>query len=94
MSDIRDIANLSDLWCFHIKEPLFLVKNVKINTDNIKKIGNATYTFEYNKTTFTKFYGSKVWFSKFTLQDELSFGGDIIVDMICKFKKVDAENEY
>ena len=90
-TDIRDVANLKDLWCFHIKEPLFLVKDVRINTDDVKKIGNATYTFKHNKTIFTKFYGSKVWFSNFILQDELSFGGDIIVDMICKFKKIKSE---
>lgn len=87
-SDIRDISTLEDLWCFDIKEPLFLVKNVKINTDDIKKIGNATYTFNFNKTIFTKFYGSKVWFSNFKLENELPFGGDIEVDIICKFKKV------
>ena len=90
-ADIRDIADLKDLWCFHIKEPIFLVKDVRINTDDVKKIGNATYTFNHNKTIFTKFYGSKVWFSNFILQDELSFGGDIIVDMICKFKKIKNE---
>ena len=87
-SDIRDISTLEDLWCFDIKEPLFLVKNVKINTDDIKKIGTATYTFNFNKTIFTKFYGSKVWFSNFKLENELPFGGDIEVDIICKFKKV------
>ena len=86
-SDIKDIANLKDLWCFDIKEPLFLVKNIRINTGDIKKIGNATYTFKFNKTTFTKFFGSKVWFSKFKLEDELPFGGDIKADIICKFKK-------
>jgi len=90
-SDIKDIADLGDLWCFDIKEPLFLVKNIRINTNDIRKVGNATYTFKSNKTIFTKFYGSKVWFSNFILQNELPFGGDIIVDMICKFKKVKSE---
>ena len=86
-SDIKDIANLKDLWCFDIKEPLFLVRNIKLNTDDIKKIGNATYTFKFNKTIFTKFFGSKVWFSNFILEDELPFGGNINVDIICKFKE-------
>ena len=94
VSDIISIANLSDLWCFHIKEPIFLVKNVRIHTDNIKKIGNATYTFDYNKVTFTKYYGSRAWLGKFTLQEELSFGGDIIVDMICKFKKIGGQDTF
>ena len=87
-SDIKTIADLKDLWCFHIKEPLFLVRDVKINTDDIDKIGNATYTFKFNKTIFTKFYGSKVWFSNLILQEELPFGGDIKLDLICKFRKV------
>ena len=91
-SDIRDIADLKDLWCFDIKEPLFLIKDVRIDTDSIKKIGNATYTFKFNKTIFTKFYGSKVWFSNFILREELPFGGNIKVDMICKFRKVKNEN--
>ena len=86
--DIKEISNFKDLWCFDIKEPLFLVKDVRIHTEEIKKIGNAIYTFKHHKTIFTKFYGSKVWFSNFILEDELPFGGEIKLDMICKFKKV------
>ena len=87
-SDIKEISNFKDLWCFDIKEPLFVVRDVRIHTEEIKKIGNATYTFKYHKTIFTKFYGSKVWFSNFILENELPFGGEIKLDMICKFKKV------
>ena len=86
-ADMKDIAELSKLWCFDIKEPIFLIKNININTNDIDKIGNATYTFENDKTIFTKHFGSKVWYETLMLREELPFGGDIILDVICKFKK-------
>ena len=92
-SDISSIIEFEKLWCFDIKEPLFLVKGIKINTDDIKKVGNATYTFNFNKTMFTKFYGSKVWFSNFKLEDELPFGGDIEVELICRFRNTKGERK-
>lgn len=85
-ADIKEVANLSRLWCFDIKEPTFLVKNISINTKDINKIGNATYTFKSDKTIFTKHFGSKVWYETLLLRDKLPFGGSILVDMICKFK--------
>ena len=92
-SDISSIIEFEKLWCFDIKEPLFLVKGIKINTNDIKKVGNATYTFNFNKTMFTKFYASKVWFSNFKLEDELPFGGDIEVELICRFRNTKGERK-
>ena len=42
---------------------------------------------------FTKFYASKVWFSNFKLEDELPFGGDIEVELICRFRNTKGERK-
>lgn len=87
LAEVKAVAQYEDLWCNNIKAPLFIVKSVKMSTDDIEKIGNATYTFKIGDVKFTKNYGSGVWFKDVTLYDELPFGGDIIADIVCKFRK-------
>lgn len=84
---VKAIANYEELWCNSIKAPLFIVKDVKLDTKDIEKIGNATYTFKIGDVKFIKNYGSKVWFERISLADELPFGGRLVADIVCKFRK-------
>lgn len=87
LADVKAVAKYEDLWCNNIKAPLFLVKGVKIKSADIEKIGNATYTFKVGDVKFTKNFGSKQWYSDVTLEEELPFGGDLICDIVVKFRK-------
>lgn len=87
MSDVKDIGNYENLWCNHIKEPLFLVKNVKMKTSQIEKIGNSTYIFKIGDVNFTKTFGSGVWYKSLIHEDELPFGGAIIADIVFSIRK-------
>ena len=87
MSDVKDIGNYENLWCNHIKEPLFIVKNVKMETSQIEKIGNSTYVFKIGDVNFTKTFGSGVWYKSLIHEDELPFGGAIIADIVFSIRK-------
>lgn len=87
LAHVKAIAEYEKLWCNNIKAPLFVVKNVRMNTEDIEKVGNATYKFDIGSVRFTKNYGSKVWYQSVIQSEELPFGGDIIADIVCKFRK-------
>lgn len=87
LADVKDIAKYEDLWCNNIKAPLFMIKDVKLKSADIEKIGNATYTFKIGDVKFTKNFGSKKWYQDVTLEEELPFGGNLICDIVVKFRK-------
>lgn len=87
LSDVKAIAKYEDLWCNNIKAPLFIVTDVRLDTNNIDKIGNATYTFKIGDVKFTKNFGSKIWYEEVVQKEKLPFGGAIIADIVCKFRK-------
>lgn len=87
LAHVKAIGEYEQLWCNNIKAPLFIVKDVAMNTDDIEKIGNATYTFKIGDVKFTKNFGSKVWYESVIQSEALPFGGDIVADIICKFRK-------
>lgn len=87
LAHVKSIAQYEKLWCNNIKAPLFIVKDVRMSTDDIEKVGNATYTFKIGDVKFTKNFGSKKWYEKVIQLEKLPFGGDIIADIVCKLRK-------
>lgn len=87
LSEVKPIAELEELWCNNVPSPLFVVKDVRLHTNNIEKIGNATYTFKLGDVKFTKNFGSKVWYEDVIKINLLPFGGNIIADIVCRFRK-------
>lgn len=87
LQDVIDIAELDDLWCNSIPAPLFAIKGIRVHTSDIKKIGNATYTFRLDGITYTKNFGSKVFYENLIKKDSLPLGGNIEIDIIAKFRK-------
>lgn len=88
IQDIQDIADLQDLWCNSIKEPQFVIRNIKIHTRDIQKTGVANYKFKHNNCYYIKNFGSKVWYENFSNpNNKLPFGGEIEVEVLCRFRK-------
>lgn len=100
IADVKAIGNIGDLFCNEIPEPMFLLKDVKMHTSKIERKGSSTYTFKIGDVCFYKYFGSLDWFSEVVLSNEipteedpyityvrLPFGGDIVTDILVKFKK-------
>lgn len=87
LADVKDISKYEELWCNNIKAPLFMIKDIKMKSADIEKVGNATYTFKVGDVKFTKNFGSRKWYAGVVLDEELPFGGDLICDIVVKFRK-------
>lgn len=87
--DVVSIGKLEDLWCTNIKEPIFLVKNVKINSAKVERLGsrNNVLRFKVGDFTFIKMFLSGEFYDKITLKDKKAFGSiNLKMDVLCKFK--------
>lgn len=88
--EVLAIGELKDLWVTNIKEPTFLIKNVRINSSKIERCGskNNVMRFVVGDFTFMKFFLSNALFEKVTLKNEVAFGSvNLRMDVLCKFKK-------
>lgn len=88
--EVLAIGDLKDLWVTNIKEPTFLIKNVRINSSKIERCGskNNVMRFVVGDFTFVKFFLSNALFEKVTLKNEVAFGSvNLRMDVLCKFKK-------
>lgn len=89
VAQIESIAELDLLWGNFIEEPLFLIKDIKINSGQVKKNG-LTVSFEYNGVTFNKVFATNSFIDEFTLGKERGLvNADLSIDIICKFKRKD-----
>ena len=54
---ICQFGELNNIWGQGMEEPLILIKNIKLNSNNIQLIGNdkTTIKFDYNGVTYIKF---------------------------------------
>lgn len=88
LEDVISIAEYQDLWSNSLKEPKFVIRNIKINSDEIKKIGTSTYIFNINKVNFTKFFGSKNWIDNIIKKQDNPFGDvNLELEILCTFRK-------
>lgn len=91
--DVIAIGSLSELWATNVKEPLFLIKNVRINSSKVEKKGakNNVLYFKVDNFTFMKSFLSGEFYDRITLKGLKSFGSvNLKMDIVCKFKR----NEY
>lgn len=85
--DIKNIANLKPLWCLDIKEPLFVIKGIEVESANIKMVSKLKCEFKVNNVSFVKNWCSKDFYEKLTLKEQLKFGRShpLKIDVVCKF---------
>ena len=92
LNDIKPIADLSPLYCRDIKEPLFIVKNLIIESKDIEhKKNKKCYTTSFKKKGlfFEKNFSSQNIFEQMTMKDQLKFGRSHLLNLtlLVKFKK-------
>lgn len=92
LDTVKEIANLSSLWRKGIEAPTFIIKNITIESKDIKygKVGFSYCTsFKYKNMTYKKAFSSKEFYENFTLKNELKFGRSHLIDLtlLVKFKK-------
>ena len=82
------IGEFSGLWCSSIKEPLFLIKNIRLHSSDISKFGISNYSFtKNNHLHFNRYYCKKITYHKAIFADERPYGCNIIMDAVVKFNK-------
>ena len=94
--DVISIGGLVELWATNIKEPIFLIKNVRINSSKIEKLGKRgnVLRFVVGDFAFVKMFLSGEFYDRITMKDEVSFGSvNLKMEVLCKFKKNEWEGK-
>ena len=86
-SEIKGIAQLNKLWCNSARKPLFVIKNIQIDSCKIEMAGKLRCEFKYNGIKFVKNWCSKDFFEKITLANAKRFGRSIPLNitLVCEF---------
>lgn len=93
--DVQKVANSYKIWGNDIPEPLFAIKNLKINAKDIQAYGDneSFIRFVYKGIPFIKKYCPKGDYKNMVLADRRVIGGskkDLNMNLICSF----VLNEY
>lgn len=87
INDVTTIGDLSELWGNGINEPLFVIKNIKVNTKDIKLMGkNNTIKVTLDKLDCMKFFTNRADYEAMTMVGENPSDKYISMDIVCKFK--------
>lgn len=85
---IETIGDFKHLWGNGISEPLFVVKNIKISSKDVRKIGFNMVGFTKNNIFYIKNFASSSFIDEFTCREKIGFGeSNLSIDIVCKFKK-------
>lgn len=92
LNTVKEIADLSSIWCRDAKEPTFIIKNLTLESKDIthkKAFKGYTTSFKKNKIYFEKPFSSQAIFEKMTMKDKLKFGKSHLLSLtlLVKFKK-------
>lgn len=88
-NDVMTIGDLRELWGNEISEPIFVVKNIRVNTGDISLIGKKnTIKMKLSKLDCMKFFTNEADYNKLTMNSNNDFFGasNVKVDIVCKFK--------
>lgn len=87
--DIMMIGDLRELWGNGINEPLFVVKNIKANVQDINLIGKRnTIKIGLKNLECMKFFTNEADYNKMTMKSSSNVFGvqNVKMDIVCKFK--------
>lgn len=85
---VEAIGEFRHLWGNGIDEPLFVIKNIKINSKDVRKIGFNIVGFTKNDIFYAKNFATSNFINELTCRDEIGFGeANLVIDIIGKFKK-------
>lgn len=87
-------TDLEDLWCNQIKRPKLLIKNIKINSKNIKKRG-IDLSFKIDDILYKKDFCSNEFYKKLIdKENNKNINKDLIIDAICEVKITQNNKAY
>lgn len=83
---VETIGGFKHLWGNGINEPLFVVKNIRVNSKDIKKLGFNMVTFCKNDIFYIKNFATASFLDEITCRNQIGFGeANLIIDIVCKF---------
>ena len=92
MENVKEVADLNELWCKDIQKPTFIVKNVELESHKItyKREGICyVASFTWNGIMFKKKFCSREVYENMMRKDLLKFGRShlISLSLLCEFSK-------
>lgn len=92
MENVKEVADLNELWCRDIQKPTFIVKNIEIESHKItyKREGICyVASFTWNSITFKKKFCSREVHENMIRKDLLKFGRSqsLSLTLLCEFSK-------
>lgn len=94
IADIIDVGALHELWSNEIRKPLFLIKNIIVNTKDINKNKNSAH-FKIDKVQFRKDYMSKVFYEDMIkLEENKDKNMDLKMDILFDIKQWESGLSY
>ena len=94
LSDVIALGELDDLWCNQIKRPKILVKNMKINSNDIYKKG-IDMNFKLGGVLFKRDFCSKVFYEDLVcFENNSNIDKDLNINMICEVKSFENGRSY
>ena len=85
---IETIGDFKHLWGNGIDEPMFVVKNIRINSKDVRKLGINMVSFAKNNLYYVKNFATSNFIDELTCRNEIGFGdANLVIDVVCKFKK-------
>lgn len=87
-------TDLEDLWCNQIKRPKLLIKNIKINSKDIRKRG-IDLSFKIDDILYKKDFCSNDFYEKLiNKENNKDIDKDLIIDAICEVKMTQNNKVY
>ena len=92
LNTVKEIANLNKLFCRSVQEPLFILKNITIESRNIelKRVQKGyCVQFKHKGMYFKKEFASRDTYENMTCAEQLKFGRSQLLGLtlLVKFKK-------
>ena len=89
LEDLLDIADLDDIWTFDVKRPKLLIRDIKINTNDITKKG-IDMSFKIGNIIYRRDYCSRAFYEDLIcLEDNGFYNADLSMDLIVEVKKTE-----
>jgi hypothetical protein len=67
---------------------MFVVKNIRINSKDVRKLGINMVSFAKNNLYYVKNFATSNFIDELTCRNEIGFGdANLVIDVVCKFKK-------
>ena len=85
LEDLLVVSEYEELWCNQIKAPVYLLTDVYLDSNSIKRTGNSTYVIKIGDITYVKEFCSLARYND--ILQAIEQEGKLKVDILVQFRK-------